>query len=125
MPTYTDRHHLGNVRLFMGDSKGTHACKQLVGDNERVTGFSVGEQDGKFFSLISSSQICRTVENRFEALGYLLDAGITGKTTVARIEAFELVNVAKQERKWGPCFLCIEPSPVELPFEMMSVGNAC
>ncbi|RWX47186.1 hypothetical protein VT98_12341 [Candidatus Electrothrix communis] len=58
MASYADGYHWGYVGLLVGNDKGAHAGQHLVGNDERILGFSVGEQDGEFFPLVSSCQIC-------------------------------------------------------------------
>lgn len=109
----------------MGNGKGAHIGKHPVGNDERIMGFSVGEQDGKFSPLVLSCQICRAVERRLQYFGCPPEAGITGRTTVAIIEAFEMINIAEQERERVSCFLRIQPGPVELPVKLTPIGNTC
>jgi hypothetical protein len=109
----------------MGNGEGAHASKHPVGNDERIMGFSVGEQDGKFVPFVPSCQICRAVERRLQEFGYLPEAGITGRTTVAIIEVFETINIAEQERERVSCFLRIKPSSFELPVKMTPIGDAC
>jgi len=122
---YADGYHLGYVGLLVGNGKGAHAGKHSVGNDERIMGFSVGEQDREFSPFVPSCQICRAVKRRLQDFGCLSEAGITGRTTVAIIEAFEMINIAEQERERISCFLRIEPGPVELPVKLAPIGNTC